>query len=266
MSGGALIRTGLALLLALLAAPAVAAPAPELPAALRGDHFAIRSAATRHDYEIYVRTPEGYDESPGKTYPIVYLLDGDSLFPALAPQQLFMHYDDSIEDALVVGIAYGSFDAPKNVRSRDFNAGAADFANFLAKELIPAVERRVRADPRRRILVGQSRGGTYVLFDAFTQPDLFWARIASNPTLDHPRLNQPPAAARRGDLRLYVASGESDRAPLRERALAAFAQWAERERWPWRLSTTTIPGGTHAADIARVYRWAIRDVLAPAKP
>ena len=145
------------------------------------------------------------------------MLDGDSLFPHLASLHLFLHYDDGIADAVVVGIAYGSFDAPRNRRRHDFTDGADAFSRFLEQELIPRVEARVRAEPQRRILFGQSRGGGYVLHSAFTKPDLFWGRIASNPTLDFlPSLHRRPAATTRTGLRLLVTSGARDRPQYRE--------------------------------------------------
>ena len=233
-----------------------------MPAALAGDYLVVPARELRRPFHVYVRYPESYATDPRKTYPIVYVLDGDSLFPTLAPAQLFSEIDDGIDEAIVVGIAYGSFAPPVNMRRTDFDAGAPAFARFLARELIPTVEARVRANPTRRVLFGQSRGGTYALFDAWTQPDLFQVRIASNPTLDHPQLHQPPARSKRRDLKLFVASGEKDRSEFRARALAAFAEWGGREL-PFALSTSTISGGTHAADAPRVYRWAVKAVLSP---
>ncbi|MEO6433827.1 MAG: alpha/beta hydrolase-fold protein [Sphingomicrobium sp.] len=233
-----------------------------VPAALAGDYLVVTGKELGRPFHLYIRHPESYATNPQMRFPIVYILDGDSLFPALAPTQLFTEIDDNIDEAIVVGIAYGSFASPINMRRTDFDTNAPAFARFLASELIPAVEARVRADPARRILFGQSRGGTYALFDAWTQPDLFQARIASNPTLDHPRLAEPPAPATRRDLKVYVSSGERDRPEYRDRALAAFGRW-KGSAWPWTFRTTTMPGGTHAADASRVYRWAIRDALAP---
>lgn len=238
------------------ARPAVT-PLDHLPV-LAGDYFAIDSRATRHSYHVFIRYPEGYAERPGESFPILYLLDGDSLFPHLAANQLFLHYDDSLPDILVVGIAYGSFDPPQNRRRHDFTAGARAFDDFLARELIPAVEGRVRANPDRRILFGQSRGGGYVLHSAFTNPDLFWGRIASNPTLDLlPSLAGQPSPARREDLHLLVASGSGDERygpPVRD----WFKTWGDREDLPWTLRTEVIAKGTHAADSARVHRLAMR--------
>lgn len=250
-----------AIALLVAASPATAAPATPLDhlPVLAGDYFPIDSREAGHRYHIYVRYPEGYTEAPSKRFPIVYLLDGDSLFPMLAATQLFIHYDDKLPDALVVGIAYGSFDSPQNRRSHDFAEGASAFARFLERELIPQVERRARVDPNRRILFGQSRGGGFVLHSAFTSPDLFWARIASNPTLDRlPALSKAPVPATRRDLRLLVTSGALDRPVYRQPMLRWFDEWRNRQGLPWTLRIATIDGGTHAADASRVYRLGMR--------
>lgn len=86
--------------------------------ALKGDYFPLTSPETGTRYHIYIRYPEGYAEHPDERYPTVYLLDGDSAFPLLAPEHLFIHYDDQVPEAIIVGIAYGSFD---NKRHFDFS-------------------------------------------------------------------------------------------------------------------------------------------------
>lgn len=239
-------------------------PLDHLPV-LRGDYFPIHSRHTGHLYHVYIRAPESYSDDPARRYPVVYLLDGDSLFPMLAASQTFVEYDDDILEAFVVGIAYGSFDPPQNRRRHDFTQGAEAFGRFLRHELIPAAEKRIRADPDRRILFGQSRGGGFVLHSAFTDPDLFWGRVASNPTVDLlPSLSVAPRPAGRADLRLLVASGTRDDPSLLEPRGKWIETWRERKDLPWILRAETIEGGTHAADAPRVYRLAMNWLLAPA--
>src|SRR5438094_763831 len=117
------ILTGSALTLA--AAPAIAQPAGAAPAvedplehlpALAGGYFPFASQATGRTYHVYVRLPQNYAADPSKRYPIVYLLDGDSLFPILAASHLYLTIDDKLPEAIVVGIAYGSFDPAVNAR------------------------------------------------------------------------------------------------------------------------------------------------------
>ena len=226
---------------------------------LAGDYFPLKSAVMGSTYHIYIRYPEGYAAEQGKRYPVVYLLDGDSAFPLTAPQHLFLTYDDGLPEAIIVGIAYGSFAPPVNHREADFGSRAAEFQRFLAEELIPAVEGRSRTDPDKRILVGQSFGGNFVLYSAFTQPDLFWARIASNPSarMHLALLAGVPAPAKRADLHLIMVSGTANNPDGRKAALDWDQRW-RRAPTPWTLDRIDIPGGTHAADLGNAYRLALR--------
>lgn len=265
-----------AMALGWLPAPAAAQPVDAvgpiryLPP-LRGDYFAIDSAAAAHRYHVFISYPQSYMEATERRYPIVYLLDGDTLFPMLAPQHLLLTYDESLPEAIVIGIAYGSYDPIMNRRDYDFSAPAADsgenqggapaFLQFLKSELIPQVEARVRADPTRRVLLGQSRAGYMVLWSAYADPDLFWGRIASNPSVDPGRelLFVPPAAPpSRDDLGVALVSGTRDGSPgRREGARSWGARWEGAADAPWAANLIEIEGGTHAASIGEAYRLAM---------
>lgn len=255
--------------------PAVAVSPLDFLPALRGEYFALQSAATGRTHHIHVRLPEGYDPAAARLYPTVYLTDGDSLFPMLAPQHLFLTYDDDLPEAIVVGIAYGGFDPAVNKRHIDFQspgegvapeeAGAAAFQRFLKTELIPEIERRHRSDASRRVLFGQSRGGAFVLYSAVTDPDLFWGRIASNPSITPgiESLLEPAASAARRDLTLIVASGTRDRADLQVEAARWLSVWQARPERPWRLFGERIEGGTHAANAPDAYRVGLHRLFDP---
>jgi len=211
---------------------------------------------------------------------VVYVLDGDSLFPLLAPTHLFLHYDESLPDAIIVGIAYGGFDPSVNRRNIDFSApgddtpagedGAPAFLETLRTQLMAEVERRFRVDPARRVLVGQSRAGYFVLWSALQAPDLFWGRIASNPAFTRTRdaLFAPPSDPMRAHASVVLVSGGRD-LPLRVRnAHEWYGVWTAREDRPWSLQLIELPTGTHAASIGEGYRqamlWLFRDeVVAP---
>ncbi|MFC6978798.1 alpha/beta hydrolase-fold protein [Microbulbifer taiwanensis] len=248
-------------------------PLDFLPA-LYGDYFKLDSRIVGRPYHIYVRFPEGYDETSDRRYPVIYLLDGDSMFPILAANHLFLHYDDQIPEAIVVGVAYGSFDPSINYRDVDFSTVSADrersggakkFHRFLEKELLPEVEDRYLTDPERRILYGQSRGGFMVLYSAFMYPDLFWGRIAGNPSFlpNKEQFFDKPAEATRDDLTLAVASASDDRYQIKiTYALDWHDSWKERSNAPWSIRFSTIPGATHAANSTDIYRFGLRQIFA----
>ena len=243
--------------------------------ALRGDYFRLESREVGRDYHIYVRLPEGYDANTKRAYPTVYLLDGDTTFPMLAPLHLFMHYDDKVPEAILVGIAYGGFDRSVNKRHEDFRmvmddgsmGRAPQFLAMLETELIPRIERRFRTRPERRIIVGQSRGGSAVLQAAYRKPGLFWGHIASNPgrepdtKLLYGMDREPPDTPRAGHV--IVASGSKDRDYLRATALEWRDQIGARDDLPWDTRFLDIEGGTHAASLGVAYRRAMQAMFPP---
>ena len=139
----------------------------------------------------------------------------------------------------------------------------ADFHLFLERELLPQVESRYRAASSKRILFGQSRAGALILYSAFTRPDVFWARIASNPSWVPGReiFYGEPAPASRRDLQLFIAMGEQEYPDRRAAAAEWFAHWGARQA-PWKLTRLDIKGGTHSADAANAYRAAMRRLFA----
>lgn len=259
----------LALMIAATAGVVRAQQALDHLPALKGGYFRHESAAVGRPFHIFVRLPERYEAEPERAWPVVYVLDGDSLFPMLAPAHLFLTYDERLPDAVVVGVAYGGFGSEVNKRGFDFNppeagGGADRFSRFLADELLPTVEARWRTDPQRRVLVGQSRGGTYVLYSALTEPDVFWGRIASNPVVE-PITAVEPRPATRSDLGVVVVSGERDWPSLLESRRAWLEAWRPRPRQPWPLHAVDLPGGTHAASVVEAYRagmlWLFRNEM-----
>lgn len=243
------------------------APIRYLPA-IAGDYFPLNSVAAGRTYHIYVRLPEGYNANATR-YPVIYLLDGDSLFPLLSPTHLFLTYDEKLPEAIVVGIAYGSFDPAINKRNTDLSAPATDaaqgedgapkFLAFLKNELIPSIESRYRTNPSRRVLLGQSRAGYFVLWSALEDPDLFWGRIASNAGLTpgRERFFSPPAAHKSIDLKVAVASGTRDTELRQNNAKEWTSAWSARADAAWSVKLLTIDDGTHAASIGETYRQAM---------
>lgn len=266
------IAGALALAFAAPAVPQATGPITFLPA-LAGDYFALDSKVLGRRMHIFVRLPENYAKEPGKKYPVVYLLDGDSLFPMLAPQHLFLHYDEGLPDAIVVGIAYGGFGPEVNLRHVDFRpvledgspGGSARFLRFLERELLPRVEKQWRANAEQRVLFGQSRGGSFAIYAAYERPDLFHGFVASNPGREaNTRLlygmdgTQPQG---RTEGWLIVTSGSRDHDYLRGTAVQWGQQVAGKAGLPWRAHFIDLAGGTHAASVPQAYRAAMLKIF-----
>ena len=211
------------------------APLQYLPA-LRGDYFKHDSVAVGRAFHIYVAYPEDYEKNPEARYPVVYLLDGDSLFPIHATYHRLLQLrrrraaSDRRRNRVWIVRPFRQQARLRFLRSgcgcSSEQGGAPAFHRFLKNELIPEIDRRYRTDPDRRVLFGQSRGGYMVLYSAFTDPDLFWGRIASNPSFDPGRALFFPDLQRRPE---RSGSGRHQRGArwpsLRRDALDWFRAW-----------------------------------------
>lgn len=155
----------------------------------KNNHIESRILKERRFYSVYL--PPSYSQNTDKTYPVVYLLDGDSthlkavagLVEALSTERL----EQQIQQAIIVAIP----NSQNAVRERDFtptnadwtfngkllerfeNIGnAANYSAFFEKELIPLINQNYRTSTKR-VLIGESFGGLFASYVLLTNHTLF---------------------------------------------------------------------------------------------
>jgi len=190
----------------------------------------LPASAQGRVYQIYVKTPFGYDapENANRRWPVIYLNDGPYTFQVASGVTHLPYKFDRLEQAILVGISYAQGEDGMKSRRRDMtpwrdpslpsaSGGAAQYLAFIKGQVLPFVESRYRADPRRRVLAGQSYGGLFGAWVTVTEPELFDAYILTSPSLwygDRTLFKAEAAyAAGNKDLkaRIYLATGELER-------------------------------------------------------
>lgn len=233
------------------------------------DTFTLTSETLDRDFHVYVRLPQGYEASDD-VWPVIYLLDGGILFPMLVPYHFMLTIDEIAPEAIIVGISYGGLGfANGNMRATDYTAasaevdhygGAAAFQSFLESGLLPLIDERYRTAPQRRVIVGQSLGGQFVLYTALTRPELFWGHIAINPAL-HRNLaffRDFPARPGAAPARVFVGAGTLDAPRFREPAREWIDAWSNREGSRLDLEVASLIGEHHASAAPEAYRVGLR--------
>ncbi|HVZ84746.1 MAG TPA: alpha/beta hydrolase-fold protein [Terracidiphilus sp.] len=173
-----------------LDSPWDAAAPQDMPGALEDDapphprlhrHRGFESIYLPGARDLIVYLPPGYDEQPERTYPVLYMHDGQNLFDGRTSfiegrtWQMREHADAAIEAGeveplIIVGIyntgdrrlAEYTFD-----RNRQMGGGEADcYGLLLTRELMPwiAARYRVRTGREHTGLGGSSLGGLVTLF------------------------------------------------------------------------------------------------------
>lgn len=152
----------------------------------------LYSKTLRETRTIYVQLPSGYNPDSQQKYPVVYLLDGEMLLPALN-SVYENYYGGFMPEMILIGIS-NNHDRTKNLTPtsittkygmpfKEENGEAATFAQFLKEELIPFVENKYRATSYRT-LVGHSYGGLFVCYELINASKLFANYLAIDPSLD----------------------------------------------------------------------------------
>jgi predicted alpha/beta superfamily hydrolase len=153
----------------------------------------LYSQNVQDSFYVYIKLPKYYSEETDKTYPVIYLLDGDIAFPIAWSVVRYLQFGRYVPDVIIVGIGYGGllYSSKLSKRERDYSisviegrneSGSANkFLNFLKVELMPYLESHYRVDSSSRTLYGHSFGGLFTLYTFFTEPRLFSNYIASSP-------------------------------------------------------------------------------------
>lgn len=200
----------------------------------------IQSDIVGQEYKLWISPPRNYASSD-KTYPVIYLLDGQWDFTLMISLYGQLNYDGDIPDALLVGITWGgeqpNVDAlrlrdftPTKVAGQDGSGGAGAFLQFFEKELFPFMQREYRVSDER-YLMGSSFGGLFTMYAMFENPALFsgYLPTATSVWWDNEAVlgmaDSFAAKVKQHPVRMYMAAGEFDGVlPGFKKAQSLFAQ------------------------------------------
>lgn len=153
----------------------------------------INSSITGKKYDIFINIPRHYNDT-SKTFPVVYLVDGQWDFPLIHCYYGQLNYDGFLPDIIIVGITWGG-ENPNydSLRASDLtpahnseipqSGNAAKFLECIKKEIIPMVESNYRTEKNNRTLMGSSFGGLFTLYALFTETNLFNKYVLTSPAI-----------------------------------------------------------------------------------
>lgn len=239
-------------------------------------HTLAETVAGR-SYTVSVWLPMSYAETTD-SFPVVYVLDGNVLFPMAASTALPISMVQEIPEVIVVGIGVPmrTYDDWGTHRDRDFtpsvdsaNPGtgeAAIFLQMLQTDVIPFVDGLYRTKPQDRTIFGYSLGGLFVVYAYLQAPALFQGYVAGSPALDwdnqalHAQIDTVSAADLTAPRRLVLSAGEYE-ADYRATVDAFSKRLQQRLGQSSNLITQVFDGETHGSGIARAYVHGLKAVF-----
>lgn len=161
-------------------------------AVMLGKRVTLESTHLSEARQLQILLPENYQAHPLATYPVIYLIDGDYNFTAIAGMlDMLANKGQRIPDVILVGVADKGTDAyhqnttPNDYstpRDKNIKGQASQFLAFLTDEVKPYIEKNYRTAPHTS-LVGQSMGGLFVLNSLIEKPTAFSHYIAISPSV-----------------------------------------------------------------------------------
>jgi predicted alpha/beta superfamily hydrolase len=133
--------------------------------------------------QLSVFLPDGYAIAK-KPFPVIYVLDADGRCQHTIPTARFLSVNGHMPQAIIVGVY--------NIdRNHDFlpaaspaattGGGADSFIQFFKQELIPYIDKNYKTEAYK-VLIGHSFGGVMAMQTLLTEPALFDAYIAIDPS------------------------------------------------------------------------------------
>lgn len=200
--------------------------------------------------DLLIWTPPGYDDPKNatKTYPVLYMFDGQNIFEQLPGVPGEWHADETamklvqsgeIEPLIIVGIPHGGvnrleeylpFGSYRNVEGR-----GAETMEWVMREVKPKIERafRVRGDRASTAIGGASLGGAMALYGASAYPDHFgMAIVESLPMMGDAGVSaeQYIKSIQRWPDKVFIGMGgrEVGNGPENEERNEQYRKWAQK--------------------------------------
>jgi len=163
-------------------------------------HKAFKSRYIPNDRNVIVYVPPGYEDDPHRTYPVLYLHDGQNLFDGRTSfvrdrtWQVREHADVAIEagevEPLVIVGIYNTGDRRLAEYTHEYNwqmgGGEADsYGKLITQELMPFIARHYRVHQGRENtgLGGSSLGGLVSLYLGLRYPAIFGKLAVMSPSV-----------------------------------------------------------------------------------
>ena len=135
--------------------------------------------------ELTVSLPPSYKIDPKRTYPLLFLLDGDYLFDPFEGAIKYGYYWDDLPELIIVGLSQDKerdADCTLDEATGLPEGTGADFFEFIGGELIPYLQKKYRISPFK-IIAGHDVTASFLNLYLYKDAPLFNAYISLSPEL-----------------------------------------------------------------------------------
>lgn len=226
---------------------------------------------------IWVYLPRSYNQTKGKSYPVLYMQDGQNLFNEQTAPFGEWGVDECLDtlqqqtgrECIIIGIDNGGDKRNNEYNPYDnqqFGKGEGNlYVDFMAKTLKPFVDQKYRTikDAQHTYVAGSSMGGLISLYAAIKYPTVFGSAGIFSPSFwIAPQLGDDISKSTSASMqRFYFYAGrkESDNMVTDMEKIMAVVQTKKQ----YEVTSSVYPLGQHSEKYWRqefddFYRWLVR--------
>ena len=144
-------------------------------------HRKIYSRFMDKKLDFFVWLPAGYEANPSKSYPVLYMHDGQNL---IDPKVSFAGRDWQVDETLTKLIkeykikeiiVVGIYNTSERLEEYSDTEKGEKYRKFITEELKPFVDSKYRtiADNKNTAIIGSSMGGLVSFLIAWKHPEIF---------------------------------------------------------------------------------------------
>jgi predicted alpha/beta superfamily hydrolase len=200
------------------------------------------SKINERDYATWVLLPDSYTKDASRRYPVMYVTDGQLIFPLMSSiyRGMYLGKDDNLPELIIVGVDSKPGDTwaalrfvnltPTRSLKREAEMGFMNglhsgegptFLRVLTEEVLPDIDRRYRTSDDRT-LTGFSLGGLFGAYTLFQAPNTFRRMILGSPAFYWDdtvifKIEEQFAGARKPlRTRVFIAAGGAEESAMIE--------------------------------------------------
>jgi predicted alpha/beta superfamily hydrolase len=175
---------------------------------------------------LSVSLPPSFNKDVKKTYPLLFLLDGDYLFDPFQGAMSYGNYWEDLPEAIIVGLDQNIENERVEDCTFDETTGlpegkGASFYEFIGSELIPFIQKKYRTF-NFRIIAGHDVTAGFINFFLYKDVPLFNAYISLSPELPLEMENRVAERLKgfKQNIFYYQSSGDGDINKMKEKISA----------------------------------------------
>jgi predicted alpha/beta superfamily hydrolase len=265
-----------------LATAAAAQVRPAAPAEYRE----FTSKINGREYATWVLLPDSYTKEASRRFPVVYVTDGQLVFPLVSSIYRAMWLGNDLPELIIVGVDSKQIDTWSALRfvnltpTRSMKREAElakllsgvhtgegpTFLRVLIDEVLPDIDRRYRTSDDRT-LTGFSVGGLFGAYTLFQAPNTLRRMILGSPAFYWDdtvilKIEEKFAAARKPlHTRVFIAAGGAEPPPMIEHLQRFVSVVSSRQYDGLSLESHVFDDETHTSSEAPIAARGLRVVF-----